>query len=174
MSGTQGHWHDAVIAGLRANNVRLIAHVADTVLAPLIRRMEADDDFRVVTLTREEEGVGLLAGAYLGGTRGALLLQSSGLGNSINALGSLALPYQIPFVMLISERGGFFEHNVVQLAGGKAVPDILAALGIQLFRMTSPDQVPLYVEQGTRHAFVSRRPVAIGITTELSGGKSGR
>jgi sulfopyruvate decarboxylase alpha subunit len=174
MTSDSGHWHDAVIDGLRTNNVTLIAHVADSVLAPIIRRMEADPFFRVVTLTREEEGVGLLTGAYLGGVRGALLMQSSGFGNTINALGSLALPYQIPFLMLISERGGFFEHNVVQIAGGHAVPAILDALGIQMFRMTDPSQVPLYVERGTHHAYVARRPVALGITTELSGGKSGR
>jgi sulfopyruvate decarboxylase alpha subunit len=171
---TTSHWHEDVIDALRANEIRLIAHVADTVLAPIIRRLDDDPFFRVVTLSREEEGIGLLAGAYLGGTRGALLLQSSGLGNTINALGSLAIPYQIPFVLLLSERGSFYEHNVVQLAGGKAAPVILDALGIQVFRMTDADKVALYADRGTRHAFVTRRPVAITISTELSGGKSGR
>jgi sulfopyruvate decarboxylase alpha subunit len=167
-------WHEEIVAGLKSNNVRIIAHVADTVLAPIIRLLESDPFFRVVTLSREEEGVGLLAGAYLGGQRGALLLQASGFGNTINALGSLALPYQIPFVMLLSQRGSFFEHNVVQLAGGKAVPKVLDALGIQVFEMRHPEDVGLYVGQGADLAFSMQRPVALTITTELSGGKRGK
>ena len=166
-------WQEDVVAGLRANDIRLIAQVADTVLAPIIRLMEADPFFQVVTLTREEEGIGLLSGAYIGGTRGALLLQASGLGNTINALGSLAIPYQIPFPILISQRGSYFEHNVVQVASGKASTPILEALGIQVFDMLAPEDVREHVERGARHAFVSRRPVALTITTRLSGGKAG-
>jgi sulfopyruvate decarboxylase alpha subunit len=147
--------------------------VADSVLAPIIRRMEHDPFFRVVTLTREEEGIGVVTGAYLGGTRSALLMQSSGFGNTINALGSLALPYQIPFVMLLSERGSFMEHNVVQIAGGVAVPKILDALGVQAFDLRRADEVAFMAEKGTRHAFVARRPVMLTITTQLSGGKRG-
>jgi sulfopyruvate decarboxylase TPP-binding subunit len=75
--------------------------------------------------------------------------------------------------MLLSQRGSFFEHNVVQLAGGNAVPDILDALGIQVFDMTHPEDVGLYVEQGTKLAFSMRRPVTLTITTQLSGGKRG-
>lgn len=174
MSTPAHHWHDDIIAALRANQIRLIAHVADSVLAPIIVRLEDDPFFRVVTLTREEEGVGILTGAYLGGTRGALLMQSSGFGNVINALGSLALPYQIPFVILLSERGSFIEHNVVQIAGGTAVPKVLDALGIQAFDLRRTDEVAFVSEAGMRHAFVARRPVALTITTQLSGGKSGR
>src|SRR5262245_29211237 len=86
-------WWEVVVAALKAHQVRLIAHVPDQVLAPLVRAFEADPFFEVVPLTREEEGVGILSGGYLGGMRGALLLQSSGLGNSINALAGLSLAY---------------------------------------------------------------------------------
>lgn len=167
-------WHSDIIEAFRANEIRLIAHVADSVLAPIIRHMEADPFFRVVTLTREEEGVGLVTGSYLGGVRGALLMQSSGFGNTINALGSLALPYQIPFVMLLSQRGSFMEHNIVQIAGGVAVSKILDALDIQAFDLLRDDEVAFTASNGVRHAFVARRPVALTITTELSGGKRGR
>lgn len=170
---TDPHWHQDVIDGLKANNVRLIAQVADRVLAPILRLMEADPFFRVVTLTREEEGIAILTGAYLGGIRGALLLQASGLGNTLNALGSLAIPYQIPFPILISQRGSFGEHNLVQLAMGRAAPQVLEALGIQVFEMTRRDDARYVVEQGTKHALVSRRPVGITITTQLSGGALG-
>jgi sulfopyruvate decarboxylase alpha subunit len=173
LSAAVTNWQQDVVEGLKANDIRLIAQVADTVLAPIIRMMEADPHFQVVTLSREEEGIGLLTGAYLGGTRGALLLQASGLGNTINALGSLAIPYQIPFPIIISQRGRFFEHNVVQIAGGKASRPILEALDIQVFEMSDPADVRFMVERGTRHAFVARRPVAMTITTQLSGGKAG-
>lgn len=166
-------WRQDILEGFKTNEIRLIAHVADSVLAPIIELFEADPFFQVVTLSREEEGIGLLTGAYLGGTRGALLLQSSGLGNTLNALGSLALPYQIPFVILLSPRGSFREHNVVQFAWGNAVPATIEALGMQMFEMTEPGDVSFTVEYGARHAFVTRRPVVLSLTTRLSGGKRG-
>jgi sulfopyruvate decarboxylase alpha subunit len=167
-------WRDDIVHALSENSVSTIVHVADSVLAPIVRLVEADPFFTTVTLTREEEGIGVLTGAYLGGQRGAIMLQSSGLGNTINALGSLALPYQIPFVILLSQRGAFHEHNVVQLAGGKAAPRILDALGIQVFELSRPEEVAYAADRGIQHAFVTRRPVALTITTTLSGGKRGR
>jgi sulfopyruvate decarboxylase alpha subunit len=166
-------WREEILTAFKKHEIRLIVHVADRVLAPLIQLLEADPYFQVVTLTREEEGIGILTGAYLGGTRGALLLQSSGFGNTLNALGSLALPYQIPFVILLSPRGYFLEHNIVQLAWGKAVPKTIDALEMQLFEMTTPEEVAYMVDHGTHHAFVTRRPVVLSITTRLSGGKDG-
>ncbi len=167
-------WRSGIVEALRANDIELICHVSDTVLAPIVRTLEEDPTFNVVTLTREEEGVGTLTGAYLGGVRGALLLQASGFGNILNALGSLAIPYQIPFPIILSARGGFLEHNVVQVAWGKAAPETAEALGMQYFPMTREDEVAFVAEQGMRHAFVSRRPTVIGIETQLSGGKRGR
>jgi sulfopyruvate decarboxylase alpha subunit len=166
-------WRDEIVAALKANDISLIVHVADRVLAPVITRLESDPWFQVVTLSREEEGIGLLTGAYLGGKRGAILLQSSGLGNTLNALGSLALPYQIPFVILLSPRGSFMEHNLVQLAWGKAVPRTVEAMDMQMFDMTSPADVPFMMDKGIKHAFVTRRPVVLSISTQLSGGKDG-
>lgn len=166
-------WRQSIVDGFKANDIRLICHVADTVLAPVIRLFENDPDIETVTLTREEEGIGILTGAYLGGTRGALLLQASGLGNTLNAIGSLAIPYQIPFPILLSPRGELLEHNLVQLAWGKAAPKAVDALDLQWFDMRREDEVPFIVEHGIHHAYVSRRPVVISISTQLSGGKSG-
>ena len=166
-------WRDDIIDALKANNISLIVHVADRVLAPIITKLEADPFFKVVTLSREEEGIGILTGAYMGGQRGALLLQSSGFGNILNALGSLALPYQIPFVILLSPRGYLLEHNVVQLAWGKALPKTVEALDMQVFDLTTLDEVPFKADRGVKHAFVTRRPVVLSISTQLSGGKDG-
>jgi sulfopyruvate decarboxylase alpha subunit len=168
------NWQRDVVEALRENEIRLICHVADSVLAPIIRALNNDDDFDVVTLTREEEGVGTLTGAYLGGVRGALLLQASGFGNILNALGSLAIPYQIPFPIILSARGGALEHNVVQVAWGKAAPEAAESLGMQYFPMTREEDVAFVAGRGIHHAFVSRRPTVIGIETQLSGGKRGR
>lgn len=166
-------WRDDVISAFKANDVSVIAQVADTVLAPIIAKLEADPFFQVVTLSREEEGIGLLTGAYLGGKRGALIIQGTGFGNTLNALGSLSLPYQIPFPILLSPRGAFLEHNIVQVAWGKAVPKTVEALDMQMFEMNDPDEVSWMMDRGIKHAFVSRRPVVMSIATRLSGGKAG-
>lgn len=170
---TSGGWREAIVAALKQNDIKLVCHVADTVLAPIIRMLEADSDVHVVTLTREEEGVGLLTGAYMGGIRGALMLQASGFGNILNSLGSLAIPYQIPFPIIMSARGGFLEHNVVQVAWGKSAPAAAELLGMQAFAMTHPEDVPFIATQAMRHAYVSRRPTLLTIETQLSGGKTG-
>lgn len=166
-------WQNVLVDALRKNDIKLICHVSDSVLAPIVRELEDDAAFDVVTLTREEEGVGTLTGAYLGGVRGALLLQGSGFGNILNSIGSLAIPYQIPFPIILSARGGFLEHNVVQVAWGKAVPETAEALGLQYFPMTREEDVAFVAESGIRHAYVSRRPTVISIETQLSGGKRG-
>ena len=164
-------WHDVVHERLRANEVRLIAHVPDQVLAPLIRRLEGDGFFDVVPLTREEEGVGVLCGGYLGGARGALLLQSSGLGNSLNALGGLALAYRIPFLMLVSPRGRLAEFNPSQVPFGGASRKLLDATGIETAEMTRLEDVGVLVDQAARTCFSAGVPVALVVSTLLSGGK---
>jgi sulfopyruvate decarboxylase alpha subunit len=167
-------WPDEVIGALREQEVRLIAYVADRVLSPVIEGMAADPYFRMVSLTREEEGVGVLAGGHLGGMRGALLLQSSGFGNTLNGLGSLALPYQIPFLMLLSVRGGPGEFNVCQVPLGQALPRILDDMGIPRYDLDRPEAVAPVVRGAGRLAFATGKPVALCLSTLLTGGKGGR
>jgi sulfopyruvate decarboxylase alpha subunit len=164
-------WFDVVHERLRAHEVRLIAHVPDQVLAPLVRALEADRFFEVVPLTREEEGVGILAGGYLGGARGALLLQSSGLGNSLNALGGLPLAYRIPFLMLVSPRGRLAEFNPSQVPMGRALPKLLDALGVEAVDLTRIEEVGPLVDQAARSCFSSGQVIALVVSTLLSGGK---
>ena len=165
------HWSELVHERLRANEVRLIAHVPDQVLAPLVRRLEADPYFEVVPLTREEEGIGVLCGGHIGGMRGALLMQSSGLGNSLNALGGLALAYRIPFLMLVSPRGRLAEFNPSQVPFGGASRKLLDAMGVETAEMTRPEDVPALVDQAARTCFSAGVPVALVVSTLLSGGK---
>ena len=141
------NWADIVIEKLKANRLEMICHVPDSVLSHIISETEIAPFFTVVPLTREEEGVGILTGAYLGGKRGILLMQVSGLGNSVNGLASLAIPYQIPFLILISQRGELGEFNPAQVAMGHAARPVLDALDIQHFTLDRVHRVtPCWME----------------------------
>lgn len=166
-------WDDIAYDRLRANRIDFITHVPDLVLAPLIRRLEADEDVTVITATREDEAVGLVAGAYLGGRRGAVLLQSSGFGNILNALGSLVIPYQFPFLLFVSVRGDLGEFNRVQVPLGRAVPDILHALAIPHYTLEREDMLEDTIDRAARLAFGTWTPVALLLSTLLTGGKEG-
>ena len=164
-------WTDIVFERMKASRLETVCHVPDSVLAPLIARAEADPFFTVVPLTREEEGVGVLTGTYLGGRRGLLMMQVSGLGNSINGLASLAIPYQIPFLMLISQRGELGEFNPAKIAMGRAARPILAALDIQHFTLRRVDEIATLMNGAIKTAYTARRPVALFLSTEMVGWK---
>ena len=171
LSGPPMNWADIVFDRLKANDLRVVCHVPDIVLASLITRTEADPFFTVVPLTREEEGVGVLTGAYLAGRRGLLMMQVSGLGNSINGLASLAIPYQIPFMILISQRGELGEFNAAQIAMGQAARPILDALGIPHFTLRRADEVVNLMDGAIKTAFTAQRPLALFLSTEMVGWK---
>src|SRR3954447_2147287 len=96
-------WHDIVRDTLKANDVRLVAYVPDNVLKPLIAGVHADAFFTAFPTTREEEALGIIAGAWMGGMRGILLMQTSGFATLANVLASLPVAFQIPVLMMISE-----------------------------------------------------------------------
>ena len=164
-------WGEIVHQRFKANGIRLVAHVPDAALVGLIRACEADPEIEVLQLTREEEGVGILSGAYLGGTRGALLMQSSGLGNCINALGGLPMAYRIPFLLLVTPRGRLSEFNPSQVPAGRAVPKLLDALGIETATIERLEDVATLVDQAIYSAFSTSQPVALIASTLLTGGK---
>lgn len=165
-------WQQQVIDVFRANDVRFIVHVPDLVLADLIRQLSSDEEFQVVGAAREEEGVGIVCGALLGGQRGALLMQNSGLGNAANALASLAVPYQLPFVIFISQRGELGEFNPAQVPMSLAVRPTLEALGIPFFTIQREDELEKILQGAIKLAFSTDRPVALILSTLLTGGKA--
>lgn len=167
-------WAEQITQALKGNRVEIIAHVPDEVTGALLELLEADPAFKVVCVTREEEGVALLAGAYLGGKRGALIFQGSGLGNALNALASLAVAAQIPVLLIISERGRLGEINPVQVPLGRATPQILESLGIQAFWISGPGEIVEVVDSGATLAFSTGLPVAVVLTPALTGGKHWR
>jgi sulfopyruvate decarboxylase alpha subunit len=160
-------WSDVVYEQLRAAGIGLVAHVPDKIIAPVIERFEGDAGVTVVPCTREEEGVGVVAGALLGGTRGALLMQTSGFGNCLNALASLILPYQLPLVMVISGRGIFNEFNPVQRGMGRGIIQMLDALDIAHHTLTDPATLAPTLDLAMRTAYLTNFPVAFIISPLL-------
>ena len=107
-------WSDTFLKVLKDNDVRLVTYVPDNVLTPLLNGVTSDNYFRSVCTTREDEGVGVVAGAWMGGMKSVVMMQTSGFALIANALASLTVPSQIPTVMVISERGTMGEFNVGQ------------------------------------------------------------
>ena len=166
-------WSDGVHAVLKAAGIRQVAIVPDAGHARLIKLCEKDRSMRVVRLTTEEEGVALLAGAWLGGEKGVLLMQSSGVGNCINML-TLPIACQFPLLMLVTMRGEFGEFNPAQIPMGNATQAVLEALGVIVKRADADRDVAEAVSGALRLAFNTYRPVAVLIGQRLLGAKDFR
>ncbi len=166
-------WPDEVHALLRSAGVRQVAIVPDAGHARLIKLCEKDKAMRVVRLTTEEEGVALLAGAWLGGEKGVLLMQSSGVGNCINML-TLPIACQFPLLMLVTMRGDHGEFNPAQIPMGNATQDVFEAMGVIVKRADAPGDVAEMVSGALRLAFNTYRPVALLIGQRVSGAKDFR
>jgi sulfopyruvate decarboxylase alpha subunit len=149
-------WASGVCAGFAAAGITHVAYVPDNPLSSVLNALEGYPKIRTTLATREEEAFGIAAGLYLGGVRAAVMLQSSGLGNSLNALTSLIVPYQIPMLILISMRGDAGEWNSAQVPMGRAVVPILDAMGIPHATVASPEATAPTVELVARTAFETR------------------
>jgi len=168
--GKTAGWQDQVYDLLRRHNVTQFAYVPDAGHKILIDRSLADPGVQSVALTTEEEGVALLAGADLGGARGVLLMQSSGVGNCINML-SLTQGGRFPFLALISMRGDFGEGNPWQYPMGKATQPVLEAMDVTCLRAESPEDVVATVGAALTMVFQANRAVAVLFTQKLLGAK---
>lgn len=167
---TTTRWQDQVYDLLRQNDVTQIAYVPDAGHKILIERALADPGVHAVALTTEEEGVALLAGADLGGARGALLMQSSGVGNCINML-SLMGGGRFPLLALVSMRGDFGEGNPWQFPMGQATQPVLEAMGVICVRIEQPQDVIPAAGAALTMAFKSGQAVAVLLSQRLIGAK---
>ena len=158
---------------LKEQGVGIVSYVPDVVTWRVLSRLEDDPYFRVIPATREEEALGIIAGAYAAKKRGAVFMQSSGFGNSINALTTLCIPYRIPFPIFISMRGDLGEFNLAQIPGGKAVRPILDAVGLQHYTLTRKEEVSSIVSGAIELCYAGRLPVGLLLSTMLTGGKRG-
>ncbi|MBN9507848.1 MAG: phosphonopyruvate decarboxylase [Alphaproteobacteria bacterium] len=163
-------WQDAVFEALRRARIRQVGYVPDAGHARLIARAHAEADMRAVVLTTEEEGVALAAGAWLGGDRAVLLMQSSGVGNCVNML-SLPLNCRMPFLALVTMRGEWGEFNPWQVPMGNAAGPVLAAMGVLVRRVERAEDAAETVEGAAALAFDSAVPVAVLLAQRLIGAK---
>ncbi len=168
--GTSRHWANDIYDVFKAYAIAIVSHVPDAGHSRLIDLCASDAAMRVVPLSTEEEGVALAAGAYLGGRRAALLMQSSGVGNCINIL-SLVKTCGFPFLTLVTMRGEFGEFNPWQVPMGQAVPATLAALGVIAQRVDAPGEVRDTVDGAAGLTVVSSCAVAVLLSQRLVGAK---
>ena len=167
---TELHWPDAIYAQFRRVGIRQVGYVPDAGHSRLIELCVRDPDIHDVVLTTEEEGVALVAGAWLGGQRAALLMQSSGVGNCINML-SLIKGGRFPFLTLVSMRGDFGEGNPWQFPMGQATQAVLEAMGVICLRIERPKDVIGTTSAALTMAFKSGQSVAVLLTQQLIGAK---
>jgi sulfopyruvate decarboxylase subunit alpha len=164
-------WASGVCAGVHAAGSRDVVYVPDNPLSHVLRAFEQQyRDVRLILATREEEAFGIAAGLYLGGHRPTVMLQSSGLGNSLNALTSLLMPYQIPVLMVISMRGDSGEWNAAQVPMGRAVRGILESLGVPHATVASADAASETVRLAGTTAFGTRTSGACLLPRQVTTG----
>jgi sulfopyruvate decarboxylase alpha subunit len=165
-------WHAVVHETLKRNQVRLVTYVPDRVLTPLIRRLQDDAFFTVIAPAREEEAVGIVAGAWMAGMRGIVLMQTSGFATLPNALASLAVPFQIPLLMVVSERGTLGEFNLGQALVCRTMRPVLDALAIENHTITRLDELEFIVDRSIKQAIATQAPAALILSPLLTGGKT--
>lgn len=163
-------WQDDIYDALAAAGVRQVAFVPDAGHKRLIERCLASPDMRAISLTTEEEGVALLGGAWLGGDKGVLLMQSSGVGNCINML-SLAKTCQFPLLMLVTMRGEWGEFNTWQIPMGRTTEEHLELCGVACYRCDRPEDVAETVQTALRYAYYTNSAVAVLLGQRLIGAK---
>jgi sulfopyruvate decarboxylase alpha subunit len=163
-------WPGRLYETFKSIGVKQVAYVPDAGHAELIVSCQADPAMQAVSLTTEEEGIAMLAGAWLGGERGALLMQSSGVGNCINML-SVPIHCRLPLLMLVTMRGEWGEFNPWQLPMGQSAPSVLEAAGVFVQRADVEDEVAQVTYAAAQLAFSANIPVAVLLSQRLIGFK---
>ena len=171
MPSTANDWSHDVFNVMKDNNIRQVATVPDGGLTSLLRLCEADGDINVVTLTTEEEGVAFVCGAWLGGQRATLFMQSSGVGNCLNML-SLPDTCRIPCLMLVTMRGEWKEFNPWQIPMGRAVPTVLEELGVTVHRPAAGADIGPTFERAANLAYNSGLSAVVVVSQQIVGAKN--
>ena len=164
------NWADSFLRTLKENDVRLVTYVPDNVLTPLIKGVTTDNYFMSVGATREDEAIGTLAGAYMGGLRGVVMMQTSGFALVANALASLIVPYQIPAIIVVSERGTLGEFNIGQVTVARTLRPTLDSIAVEHHTLTDEATMPFIVNKSIKQAFTTQSPVVFILSPLLTGG----
>ena len=152
---------EAIFNGLKDAGIDFIVSVPCVNLSKLLNMIDEDPDITHVPVTREEEGIGICAGAYLGGKKVAILMQNSGIGNSINALKSLTELYEFPLLMIMSHRGTEGENICGQVPMGESTPLILEAMNYTFFKPQIPEQAYENVKEAWNLSVESGKPTSV-------------
>ena len=163
-------WRDDIFAALKAAEIRQIGYVPDAGHTRLIEHCRADPEIRAIVLTSEEEGIGLAAGAWLGGQRAALLMQSSGVGNCINML-SLAKSCRFPLTLLVTMRGEWGEFNPWQVPMGTKTQAALELMDVLVYRVEREEEAGETVAAALDISFNGGLVTAILLSQRLIGAK---
>jgi sulfopyruvate decarboxylase alpha subunit len=165
-------WAAGLCSGVHDAGIRDVVYVPDNPLSHVLGEFEAQfRDVRLILATREEEAFGIAAGLYLGGRKAAVMLQSSGLGNSLNALTSLVLPYQIPMLIVVSMRGDAGEWNSAQVPMGRAVRAIFDAIAIPHVTVETDAAAADTVRVAATTAFATRTTNGCLLPRRLTGAR---
>jgi sulfopyruvate decarboxylase alpha subunit len=164
-------WHEIVRDVLKRHQVKLVTYVPDNVLRSLIDAVHADPFFTTFSCAREEEAVGIVSGAWMGGLRGIVLMQTSGFATLPNAIASLVVPFQIPVLMMVSERGTLGEFNIGQSLVARTMRPVLQALAVEHHTMTRLDEVEFIVDRSITQAVATQAPCVFILSPLLTGGK---
>jgi sulfopyruvate decarboxylase alpha subunit len=163
-------WSETFLDVFKKNDVRFISYIPDNVLTPLIKGVTSDNYFISVNATREDEAMGIVAGAYMGGLRGAVMMQTSGFAVAPNALASLLVPYQIPAILVISERGTMGEFNIGQVAVARLMRPTLDTLLVENHTLTDESKLRFVMDSSIKQALSTQAPVAFILSPLLTGG----
>ncbi|MDQ8729209.1 decarboxylase [Bradyrhizobium sp. LHD-71] len=164
-------WHGVLHKVLVANDIRLVTYVPDNVLKPLLADIHGDPFFDAFCVTREEEGLGIISGAWMGGKRGVLLMQTSGFATLPNVLASLCTAFQIPALMIVSERGTLGEFNYGQALVLKTMRPVLDSLALEHHTCTRLDELEFIADRTIKQAVATQAPAALILSPLLTGGK---
>jgi sulfopyruvate decarboxylase alpha subunit len=170
MSTTAHDWSADVFREMKARGIATVCTVPDGGLTRLLQLVEADADLRLLTLSTEQEGIGMATGCWLGGGRAMVAMQSSGVGNCINALG-LPVAYRAPCLMLVTMRGQWGEFNPWQVPMGQATRPALEAVGVRCFHVDKAEEVGETFAAAADLAFHSRIGAAVLVSQRIIGAK---
>ena len=171
MTTPQLNWQKILFDTLKKENVRIFSYVPDAGHKILIDNAIKDKSIKAIALTSEQEGIGIAAGAHLGGSKAVLLMQSSGVGNCINQL-SLIKHGQFPFLTIITMRGEYGEGNPWQYAMGEAVIPSLNSIGVKCLTVNDEDEIDSSINAALTMVFKAERSVAVLLSQKLISAKS--
>lgn len=170
MSGT-GTWSADVLREMKARSIRIVCTIPDGGLTNFLNLVKSDPELRLITLTTEEEGIGIATGSWLGGVRAMIAMQSSGVGNCINAL-ALPAAFRAPCLMLVTMRGQWGEFNPWQVPMGQSTARVLETMGVAVRQAGEPETVAAHVHTALRLAFEAQAAEAVLIAQRVIGIKS--